>query len=362
MLKTVLNPLHAELGAKLVDFAGWEMPVVYSGIIEEHRHTRQHASFFDVSHMGRVEFRGPDAAAFLELLCTRRIGDMAVGVSRYGHVCNDAGGILDDVIVSRYEDHHLMVCNASNREKLLAWFGERKGNRNVELIDRTADTGMIAIQGPEAIATLEQLLPVTLAELKRYHFKTFSMLGQTASFFRSGYTGEDGIEVIAPAAFADLAVRTLLERSAGIGRPIKPAGLGARDTLRLEAAMPLYGHELDEKIDSISAGQGWAVDLTKDFIGQPVLKRVEADGVKRKIAGFVIEGKRVARQGAEILHNGAPVGVITSGAPSPTLEKVIAMGYLDAGLAQPGAAVEIDLRGSRIAATVAPLPFYKRPK
>lgn len=362
MLKTPLNALHAELGGKLVDFAGWEMPVVYSSIIEEHHYTRRHATFFDVSHMGRIEFRGADASAFLERLCTRRIGDMAVGVSRYGHVCNEQGGILDDVIVSRFEDHFLMVCNASNREKLLAWFAAQQVKHDVQWTDRTLETGMLAIQGPEAIGVLEQLLPLTLADLKRYHFKSLSMLGQTASFFRSGYTGEDGIEVIAPAPFAELAVRTLLERSAQLGTPIKPAGLGARDTLRLEAAMPLYGHELDEGIDSISAGQGWAVDLSKDFIGQPVLKRVHEQGAARRIAGFELEGKRVARQGAAVFEGERQVGVVTSGAPSPTLEKVIAMGYLDTPLCEPGRRVELDLRGSRVSAVVVKLPFYKRPK
>ncbi|MBK8913312.1 MAG: glycine cleavage system aminomethyltransferase GcvT [Phycisphaerales bacterium] len=361
MQQTRLHAVHVELDGRMVDFAGWEMPLLYRGIVEEHVHTRTAASFFDVSHMGRIAFRGADAAAFLDRICTRRIGDMAVGVSRYGHVCRDDGGILDDVIISRDEDHHLMVCNASNREKLLGWFAERRSGA-VEWEDRTLETAMLAVQGPSAIPILEQLLPLKLADLKRYHFRSISMLGQTAWFFRSGYTGEDGVEVIAPAQFAEIAARTLMERSQALGTPILPAGLGARDTLRLEAGMPLYGHELDESIDSISAGQGWAVDLTKDFIGAAAMRRVQEAGPRRKMIGMEIDGRRVARQGAEIRADGATIGVVTSGAPSPTLGRVIAMGFVDATRAEPGSRVEIDLRGSSVTATLCKLPFYKRGK
>lgn len=362
MLKTPLNAFHRRHNARLVDFAGWEMPVVYTGIIEEHHHTRRHASVFDVSHMGRVRFRGADAGAFLERLCTRKLADAKVGQSRYSHVCREDGGTLDDVIVSRYEDYWYMVCNASNREKLLGWFEQQRGGADVTIEDLTADTAMVAIQGPEAIETLEKLLPFPVGDLKRYHFKTGRVLGAEYSVARSGYTGEDGVEIILPANFADAAANMLIDRSAELGRPIRPAGLGARDTLRLEAAMPLYGHELTEEWDSITAGQGWCVALDKEFVGCGALRQVKERGPARQVVGFEISGKRIARQGAPMVVGGKPVGVVTSGTQSPTLDKVIGMGLVDATHAAPGTALEIDLRGTSLAATIVPLPFYKRAK
>jgi aminomethyltransferase len=359
MLQTPLNAFHRECGARLVEFAGWEMPVIYTSIIEEHNWCRQHAALFDVSHMGRVEFRGPDAGRLLERLNTRNIAAATPGMCRYSHMCKDDGGILDDVIVSKFEDYFLVVCNASNREKLLGWWQKQCSGFNVEIKDCTFETAMIAIQGPEAFATLGQLLPIPLDDLKRYRFKTGNLMGVEYFFARSGYTGEDGVEIILPSNLALMAVRMLVSRAEGLGRPIKPAGLGARDTLRLEAGMPLYGHELTEDWDSLTAGQEWAVDLTKDFIGGDVLKRLKAEGLRRKITGFELEGKRIARQGSPILQNGQEVGVVTSGTLSPTLSKNIAMGLLATGLAQPGTAVEIDIRGSKTPAIAVPLPFYK---
>ncbi|MBI5863278.1 MAG: glycine cleavage system aminomethyltransferase GcvT [Planctomycetes bacterium] len=283
MHPTPLIEFHRRNGARLVEFAGWEMPVVYTGIIEEHHWTRRHASVFDVSHMGRVEFRGSGAEAFLEHACKRRIGDMKTGQSRYSHACREDGGILDDIIVSRFEDHFMVVCNASNREKMLAWWGRQKRGFDVEITDRTFETAMVAIQGPEAIETIDKLLPFPVGDLKRYHFKTGSVVGASYTIARSGYTGEDGVEIILPANFADAAMTMLGSASEQAGRPVKPAGLGARDTLRLEAAMPLYGHELTEDWDPISGGQAWCVDLTKNFIGQPAIHRVKESGPRRVI-------------------------------------------------------------------------------
>ncbi|TWT45179.1 Glycine cleavage system T protein [Phycisphaerae bacterium RAS1] len=360
MLKTALHDFHRGAGAKLVDFAGWEMPVVYSGIIEEHHYTREHCSIFDVSHMGRLEFRGGSAEAFLEKLCTRRIGDMKLGQSRYSHVCREDGGILDDVIVSKHDGYFGMVVNASNREKLLGWFGKRRP-ADLEIRDLTLETVMVAVQGPEAIDTMQRLLPLPVNDLKRYHFKTGEVMGAVYTIFRSGYTGEDGLEIVIPARLAPAAMQLLIANAEEIGRPIKPAGLGARDTLRMEAAMPLYGHELTEDWDSITAGQTWCVDLTKEFIGQPVLAKVK-QSPRRQVAGFSLEGKRIARQGAKILSSGREVGVVTSGTQSPTLNKVIAMGLLDAPLCTPGTRVEFDLRGTAASGVVTPLPFYKRAK
>ncbi len=362
MLQTPLNAFHRECNARLVEFAGWEMPVLYASIIAEHNYTRQHCAVFDVSHMGRVEFRGPDAATLMERLNTRNIGAATPGMCRYSHMCKDDGGILDDVIVSRFEDHFLVVCNASNREKLLGWWDQQRRGFQVEIQDRTLETAMVAIQGPEAMETMGRLLPIPLDDLKRYRFKTGNVMGADYFIARSGYTGEDGVEIVLPANMALFAVRMLISRSSEIGRPIKPAGLGARDTLRLEAGMPLYGHELTEEWDSITAGQEWAVDLSKDFIGGAVLQRVKAAGPSRKVTGFELDGKRIARPGTPILRDGQQVGVITSGTQSPTLAKNIAMGLLRSELSQTGQKVELDLRGSRCAATVVPLPFYKAKK
>ncbi|MEW6250507.1 MAG: glycine cleavage system aminomethyltransferase GcvT [Planctomycetota bacterium] len=369
MHQTPLNAFHREQKARLVDFVGWEMPVVYSGIIEEHNACRQHWALFDVSHMGRVEFRGPDAERLLERLNTRNIAQATPGQCRYSHMCRGDGGILDDVIVSKFEDHFLVVCNASNREKLLAWWEEQRRGYNVEITDRTFETAMVALQGPEALPTLDQLLPMPVSDLKRYRFKTGEIMGVSYFVARSGYTGEDGAEIILPAGMAMPAVQMLISRAAGLGRPIKPAGLGARDTLRLEAGMPLYGHELTEDWDSLTAGQEWAVDLTKDFIGVEVLRKLKAEGLRRRVVGLEVAGKRIARQGAPILRGGAAprnadahVGVVTSGTQSPTLGKNIAMGLLRTDLAAPGTRVEIDIRGTNAAAKVVPLPFYKLPK
>ncbi len=362
MLRTSLNDFHRQHGARLVDFAGWEMPLLYRGVLDEHRYTRTCCSLFDVSHMGRIDVRGPGAEDFLQKLCTRNVGGMKPGLSRYSHLCNDAGGILDDIIVSRFEQHFLVVCNAANTAKVLSWFGRHADEFDVQLKNRTAESAMLAVQGPRTMEILRQISPVPLDDLKRYHFKSGIVLGVEAAVFRSGYTGEDGVEIVLPAAFAPTVAATLVERSAELGAAILPAGLAARDTLRLEAAMPLYGHELTEDVDSISAGQGWAVDLTKPFIGQPVLKRVADQGPVRKLVGLELNGKRIARQGAAAFHDGREVGVVTSGTHSPTFDVVIAMGFLEAPLANPGTQVEIDLRGARTAARVVPLPFYKRAK
>ncbi len=343
----------------MVDFAGWEMPLLFKGIIEEHRHTRSAASVFDVSHMGRLELTGPDAEALLERVCTRKLGDAVVGQSRYSHVCNKDGGILDDVIVSRFEDHWLMVCNASNRDRILAWLNEHAAGRNVEITDRTEETMMIAAQGPLAMGLMGRLLPVPLAELKRYHFRSGEYMSTPYAIFRSGYTGEDGVEIVLPATIAQLITGYLFDQSSE-DESLKPAGLGARDTLRLEAAMPLYGHELHEKTDSLSAGLAWCVDLSKDFIGVETLRQIARTGPKRKLAGLELAGRRIARQHAAVLDDGRSVGEVTSGTLSPTLERSIAMAYVDAGLVEEGRLLAVDLGGKQAEAKIVRLPFYKR--
>ncbi len=357
MLQSPLIEFHKQRNARLVEFAGWEMPILYTSIVDEHQHTRRHATVFDVSHMGRLYLRGADAEALLEHVCTRRIGDMQPGVSRYSHVCNESGGILDDVIVSKLDNRFLVVCNASNREKIVEWLQQHADGRDVQLEDVTFETAMVAIQGPEAISLVKTHLPLPLGDLKRYHFQHGSLMGAEYLIARSGYTGEDGLEVIVPAKFGRMAMDALLGKA---GDAIKPAGLGARDTLRLEAGMPLYGHELTDQWDPITAGQKWCCALDKDFVGAEVLRAAAANGPQKKLIGLKLDGRRIARDGAAVLVDGTAIGTVTSGAHSPTLNQPIAMALVESGKVEVGGAVQVDIRGSTADATVAKLPFYKR--
>ncbi len=359
MKRTPLYNFHIKRNAKMVDFAGWEMPLLYTSIVEEHHHTRNVASLFDVSHMGRVELRGGGAETLLERVCTRRLRDAAVGQSRYSHVCNDAGGILDDIIVSRFEDHWLVVCNAGNREKIVAWLRQHARDTDVEIDDRTENTLMVALQGPTVIEKLGEKLPFPLRELKRYRFLSGDHLSIPYALFRSGYTGEDGVELILPALVGPMVAEFIVaEQESGAG-PL-PAGLGARDTLRIEAAMPLYGHELHEHIDSISAGLAWCVELQKDFIGADALRKIAQDGPRQQLIGLELDGRRIARQHAKLYQGEQAVGEVTSGTFSPTLQRSIAMAYVTPAAAPPGTALSVELGGKRVDARAVKLPFYKR--
>jgi len=363
-LRTPFYDFHVSAGAKMVDYAGWEMPLLYRGIVQEHLHTRTKASLFDISHMGRVRFGGKDAQAFLDGVLTRKLSDQHAGVSRYSLVCNESGGVLDDVIVSRDESDWLVVCNAANRTKLLDHFRlvAKSAAMEVTIDDQTERTAMVAIQGPAAIDRLADLLPFDVKGMKRYSFETCTLMFVRMTVFRSGYTGEDGVEIILPAKAAAMAMKML---GGSLSRPdatLQPAGLGARDTLRLEAAMPLYGHELSEQIDPLCVGLGWAVDLSKEFIGAAALRGIAKNGPRRKLAGLELEGRRIARQGTAILRDGKAVGEVTSGTFSPTLQRSIALAGLDSTAAgADGAPFFADLSGSPVAARVVKLPFYKRP-
>jgi len=363
MLKrTPFYDFHVAMGGRLVDFAGWEMPIMYRGIVDEHEQTRKSGSIFDVSHMGRLQFTGKDATAFLNRVVTRNVVEQKIGQCRYSLVCNPAGGVMDDIIVSRDVKHWMMVCNASNREKLVKYFSEvrRQTGMDFDLADQTESTGMVAIQGPAVNDRVADLLPVDVRAMKRYQFESGSLLLTKFTVFRSGYTGEDGIEVVIPAKVAGMAMKMLAGKMDKPDAAIKPAGLGARDTLRLEAGMPLYGHELGEEIDPISAGLAWAVDLKKDFVGAEPLRKIAADGPKRKLVGLELEGRRIARQGTPVLKDGKPVGQVTSGTFGPTVQKSIAMAFVDAIHATEGTTLEVDLKGTMNPARVVKLPFYKR--
>lgn len=359
--RTAIYDFHTSASAKMVDFAGWEMPILYRGIVAEHEQTRKSGSIFDVSHMGRLTFTGPDAFKFLNRVVTRKIDDAKVGQSKYSLVCNSAGGVLDDIIVSRDQKNWMIVCNASNREKLVAHFHAIRRNEkfDFDMADNTEATVMVALQGPKVIERLSGMID-DIKDIKRYHFINTSLMLVKLQIFRSGYTGEDGVEIVLSAKAASMALKMLSGSLNKESATIMPAGLGARDTLRLEAGMPLYGHELTESIDPISAGLGWAVDLSKDFIGGEAMRVIAEKGPARKLVGLELEGKRIARQGTPVLAGSTIVGEVTSGTFGPTVQKSIAMAYVDANHSAEGTDLMCDLKGSLNPAKVVKLPFYRR--
>lgn len=347
----------------MVAFGGWSMPVQYSSIVTEHQATRQAAGLFDISHMGRLRFDGVGAAEFLDRLVTRDVGRQPQGRVRYGLLTNDAGGILDDVLVYRLADgagqaYCLMVVNASNRPKILDWLRPRLADaHDVYFTDATHDWAMIAVQGPRALELTQPLVATALSELKYYHASEASISGHGGIVSRTGYTGEDGCELIVGSGSVAAVWQELVAAGA------TPAGLGARDTLRLEAAMPLYGHELSEAIDPFQAGLAFAVDLQgRQFPGRDALARLKqaTDDARPCRIGLELSGKRVPREGYAVLAAGECVGEVTSGTFSPTLQRPIAMAYVEQRAATPGTAVEIDVRGQTEPARVVKLPFYSR--
>ncbi|MFQ5413047.1 MAG: glycine cleavage system aminomethyltransferase GcvT [Phycisphaerae bacterium] len=362
LLRTPLYDMHVALGGRMVGFAGWCLPVCFAGVVAEHRHTRDACSVFDVSHMGRLRLGGRDAGTLLDLLCTRRLADAEPGRSYYTHICREDGGILDDVIVSRFEEDWGVVCNAANREKIVKWITRHAAGRDASLTDETDATAMVAIQGPTAVDLARTLAGLDLSTLRRYGFMERAYMGLRVVVYRSGYTGEDGLEVVAPAGAARLLLEGLFGPGFSRAPDVRPAGLGARDTLRIEAGMPLYGHELSESVDSLSAGQGWCVDLEREFIGAASLRRVKAEGLRRRLVGLQLDGRRTARQHHAVLAAGREVGTVTSGVLSPTLDRSIAMAYVPPEHAEPGTTLEVAVGRKRAAAVVVALPFYKRPK
>jgi aminomethyltransferase len=356
-LRTVLYDWHVAHGGRMVDFAGWDMPVQYSTIVEEHTTVRTGAGLFDISHMGRLSFDGSDTLALIQRVYTNNAATMKDFQVRYGLVCNDQGGIRDDILVYRWPYGYAMVVNASNRDKILGWLAESKGSLKVEVKDQTLDTCMIAIQGPKAVAMCKDLTEADPSQLAYYYAKPTRYQGQACVVSRTGYTGEDGLEFMVSSRQGVQLWEELIKRGA------KSCGLGARDTLRLEAAMPLYGHELSEEIDPFQAELAWAVKLDKgDFRGKEALLRRQKDPTLRRRVGLELAGKRIAREGALIKLNNQTVGQVTSGTFALTLNKTIAMAYVDPALQKPGTVCQVDIRGKEESARIVPLPFYKRPK
>ena len=352
----------------MVDFAGWLMPVQYASIVEEHQATRNAIGLFDVSHMGRINFTGAGACDFLNRIVTRDVKSLTRGQVRYALVTNDEGGILDDVLVYHLaeggdgESYYQLVVNASNREKILDWLKTQKPDRNaVTLEDRTLATAMIAIQGPKAISAIGPLSSVDPTSLKYYTAIETTIGGAPGILGRTGYTGEDGWEIVVPSEAAVTIWNSLLENGAAVGA--KAAGLGSRDTLRLEAAMPLYGHELNEQINPIEAGLGFAVNLEgRTFPGIDVLKQAKANANLKRRVGLELSGKRVPREHYNVLANDKVVGEVTSGTFSPTFDRPLAMAYVQPQYSEPGTDLFIDIRGKQEPAKVVKLPFYKRAK
>ncbi|MFO0892110.1 MAG: glycine cleavage system aminomethyltransferase GcvT [Isosphaeraceae bacterium] len=360
-LKTPLYDWHQSHGGRLVEFGGWQMPVQYSSIVEEHHAVRQRVGLFDISHMGRLTFHGPDVQDWLERVTTNHVARLKDNQIQYSLMPNERGGLIDDILVYRQPFAFLVVCNASNRPGVLEQLASHRKGAQGDFHDRTLETAMIAVQGPLARVTLQPLYDQPLEPVKYYSLTMGRVLGDVGAVIsRTGYTGEDGFEVIVKASEAVRVWEALLES----GRPhgILPCGLGARDTLRFEAAMPLYGHELSAETNPYAAGLGWAVKLEKgDFVGREALRAWKANPGQARV-GLRLEGKRIARQGTTVSDGGRAVGTVTSGTFAPTLQASLAMALVEPGSARPGTRLTLSIRGQDEPAAVVPLPFYSRPR
>ena len=358
---TPLNAVHRKMGAKMVDFGGWDMPVQYSGIIEEHHTVRQRVGLFDVSHMGEIEISGPDAFALTDSVTTNAVAKLAIGQAHYSGLLYEHGGFVDDILVHKVADDHYFICvNASNQEKDYEHIvAVNKRNAKVEFASERY--AQLAIQGPKGPATLQKLTRTDLAPIKYYHFTDGVVAGTPARIARTGYTGEDGFEIYVAPEEAERIWNEVMEAGAEFG--IKPCGLGARNTLRLEAKMALYGHEIHASITPYEADLAWIVKLDKgDFIGKATLVKQKEQGVTRKLVGFEMAGRGIGRDGYEVHLDGGAAGWVTSGGPSPTLGKNIGLCYLPVNRAKPGEKIQIMIRNLPVDAVTVATPFYKRPK
>jgi glycine cleavage system T protein (aminomethyltransferase) len=351
--RTPLYEEHKASGARLVDFAGWEMPVQYAGIKAEHEAVRKDVGLFDVSHMGEAVFRGPGAEEAVQRLVTRDVSRLAVGQAGYAAVCYEDGGTVDDVLVYRRAGDFLIVVNASNREKDLEHFRTYTRDLDVEIADESDDWALLALQGPRAAELLQTLTETDLSEIRYYRFVEGEMGISPVVLSRTGYTGEDGFEIFARPEDAPALWRRLIEAGAA------PVGLGARDTLRLEAGMCLYGNELDAETTPLEAGIGFAVNLEKEFIGQEALLREKEEGLEKKLVGFKVEGRGIARHDYPVAVGGETVGTVTSGTMSPTLNEAIGLAFVAPDVED---RFEVVVRGRSVEARAVPLPFYKREK
>jgi aminomethyltransferase len=361
--RTPLDALHRSLGARLIPFAGWEMPVQYTGIIDEHRAVRTKAGLFDLSHMGELWVSGPDSEAGLGYALVTDPATLKIGRAHYSMICAADGGVIDDLIVYRLEDQRfLVVANASNVEVVAHELGARLNGYDAQLDDASDRTALVAIQGPLAAEILAPLTDVALDQLRYYAIAAGAVAGHPAHIARTGYTGEDGFELFVAPDDAAAVWQALTDAGAAAG--LVPCGLGARDTLRLEAGMPLYGNELDRQTTPFEAGLGRVVKLDKpgDFVGRDALARAQQAGPRKQLVGLAVEGPGIARHGYPVFTGQATeaTGIVTSGTQSPTLGRAIAMAYVPPEASAPGTMVEVGIRAARVPAEVVPLPFYHR--
>jgi len=365
--KTPLNARHRASGAKMVAFGGWDMPLEYTGITQEHLAVRQSAGLFDVSHMGELEIAGKDAMAAVQMLCSNDASKLQPGQAQYSALLTDQGTFVDDLVVYRLRsDHFLLVVNAANIVKDYTWIAERIGVcGDAVVMDASSRYALLSVQGPAAAGVVQPLTGVDLSSLAYYSFAHGEVANVRGTISRTGYTGEDGFEIFVPPQQADRVWQALLTSDSA---PVVPCGLGARDTLRLEAGLRLYGNDMDETTTALEAGLGWIVGWNKgSFVGVDALRAQKASGASRRLAGFELTEPGIARQGYDVYAgapsgNGRPSGKVTSGTQTPTLKKSIGMAYLPQADTAPGREFEVDIRGRRTRARVVPMPFYKRPK
>ena len=364
--KTPLNQAHRDLGGKMVDFGGWDMPVQYAaGVIAEHLACRTSSALFDVSHMGEFWVEGADAIEFVNRLTTNDVTKLIDGQAHYSALTYENGTVVDDLLVYRFDfDKLLLVVNASTTDKDWDWITSHVRDENITLTNASRDYCQIAVQGKDALGILQQLTGTELSEIKYYHFTTGRVDDVEAIISRTGYTGEDGFEVYAGAEYAEHLWNKLLE----IGRygeegGILPAGLAARNTLRLESAMSLYGHEISDEITPLEANLGWITKLKKgEFIGREALEKQKDAGLTRRLVGFEVTDRGIARDGFDVYIDDKKVGYVTSGSPAPFLKKNIGLAFVPAEFANVGQEIKIDVRGRHLTAEIVPIPFYKREK
>ena len=358
--RTAFFDIHSRLGAKIVEFGGYEMPVQYAGIIEEHKRVRGSVGMFDVSHMGEVEVWGRDAMSFVQNITVNDVTKLQEGSVQYSAMCYENGGIVDDLLVYHMGDHYMLVINAANTGKDLDWLHTYIGG-DVKLKNRTDDISLLAVQGPKSLATLRKLTQADLSSIEYYHFVRHKLAGVDMIISRTGYTGELGFELYFPADVmtGEKVWNAIME--AGSEFNIGPIGLGARDTLRLEMGFCLYGHDIDQTTHPLEAGLGWITKLDKgDFVGAAAIKAAKQQGLKRKLVGFMLNDKAFPRQGYPIHSNGSEVGTVTSGMFSPILDKSVGLGYVGIEHAKSGTPISVMIRSKEVPATVTPIPFIPK--
>ncbi|HYN08587.1 MAG TPA: glycine cleavage system aminomethyltransferase GcvT [Vicinamibacterales bacterium] len=362
--KTPLNNRHRASGGRMVEFAGWEMPVEYTGISDEHLAVRTRAGLFDVSHMGEIEIAGTDALSLVQVLTSNDASRLSVGQAQYSALMTPTGTFVDDVLVYRLaDDHYMLVVNAGNIVKDYDWIAAegRKRGGDTAVVNASSRYALIALQGPEAQSVLQSLTAIDLSAIKYYWFSHGEVAGVRVTVSRTGYTGEDGFEIFVPPALAERVWAALLD--AGRTVDLRACGLGARDTLRLEAAMRLYGNDMDDQTTVLEAGLGWIVGWQKsDFLGAERLREQKANGLERKLVAFEMQGRAIARHGYPVLDGDTPVGVVTSGTHTPFLKKAIGFAMVPATMSAVGTPLDVEIRGRKGRGQVVPEPFYKRPK